>query len=395
MVVNEPVLIYGIETPIGLSIIRELGSHKIPVYGIAKNKNAIGLASKYLKKGFYLDRNKKGFFKKINAIIINYKIKSLITISESDMLFFNNNKDKIKIQYLFPSNKLLKEVLIKENTYKHAAKLNIKYPKTIQINSIKNIPELKFPVILKWSDPNKITPILKKNNIELIKAKYCYSYKDLINELKKYRKINLFPIIQEFCPGIGIGIMVFMKNNKPYLVFQHKRLREYPPEGGTSTFCKSIKVNKHLAQKSIELLKSINWVGPAMVEYRYDNSTNDYYLMEINGRYWGSLPLAYYSKAYFAFLTYKNLYQGLDIKINSYKKNIFCRYFNPDLKRLFIILFKSKSIQNKDIKFNKFKELSEFLLNYFWPTKYYLFSMEDSAPFFKDLANIFKKILKK
>ena len=40
------------------------------------------------------------------------------------------------------------------------------------------------------------------------------------------------------------------------------------------------------------LLRHFEWQGVAMVEYKVDAHTGDAYLMEINGRLWGSLQLA-------------------------------------------------------------------------------------------------------
>lgn len=46
-----------------------------------------------------------------------------------------------------------------------------------------------------------------------------------------------------------------------------------------------------------------------MVEYRFDSKSQRAVLMEINGRYWGSFPLAVHCRAGFAFLAYS--VQGL------------------------------------------------------------------------------------
>jgi hypothetical protein len=46
-----PCYVLGIETQIGLSLIRELGEAGIPVIGIATDANAIGLQSRYLAHG--------------------------------------------------------------------------------------------------------------------------------------------------------------------------------------------------------------------------------------------------------------------------------------------------------------------------------------------------------
>jgi predicted ATP-grasp superfamily ATP-dependent carboligase len=40
------------------------------------------------------------------------------------------------------------------------------------------------------------------------------------------------------------------------------------------------------------LLRSLGWQGIAMVEYKLDTASRQLVLMEINGRFWGSLQLA-------------------------------------------------------------------------------------------------------
>jgi predicted ATP-grasp superfamily ATP-dependent carboligase len=42
----------------------------------------------------------------------------------------------------------------------------------------------------------------------------------------------------------------------------------------------------------VELLRRFNWNGVAMVELKVDRATGTPYVMEVNGRFWGSLQLA-------------------------------------------------------------------------------------------------------
>lgn len=54
----------------------------------------------------------------------------------------------------------------------------------------------------------------------------------------------------------------------------------------------SVVADPALVERSRRLLARLNWQGVAMVEYKIDASTGMPYLMEINGRFWGSLQLA-------------------------------------------------------------------------------------------------------
>ena len=53
-----------------------------------------------------------------------------------------------------------------------------------------------------------------------------------------------------------------------------------------------VAVPEEWIQQAERLLKSVNWSGVAMVEFKVDEATGRPYLMEINGRFWGPLQLA-------------------------------------------------------------------------------------------------------
>ena len=55
----------------------------------------------------------------------------------------------------------------------------------------------------------------------------------------------------------------------------------------------------------LSLLKSLNWVGIAMVEFKVDPRDGIPKLMEVNPRFWGSLQLAIVSGVDFPYLILK------------------------------------------------------------------------------------------
>jgi hypothetical protein len=42
----------GIDAPIGLAVVRDLGSDEVPVYGIVRSATALGFSSRFLYQGF-------------------------------------------------------------------------------------------------------------------------------------------------------------------------------------------------------------------------------------------------------------------------------------------------------------------------------------------------------
>ena len=99
-------------------------------------------------------------------------------------------------------------------------------------------------------------------------------------------------LIQERIAGPGVGIFLLLWDDEILATFAHRRLREKPPSGGVSVYAESIEPPAGLAERSCELLREFGWRGAAMVEYKIDQATGTPYLMEINGRFWGSLQLA-------------------------------------------------------------------------------------------------------
>jgi len=112
------------------------------------------------------------------------------------------------------------------------------------------------------------------------------------------RKIRALPaaafplLVQQRIVGPGTGIFLLLWDGKLKAQFAHKRLSEKPPSGGVSVYCESVPIDDALRDQSRALLDHFGWRGVAMVEYKRDSETGQPYLMEVNGRFWGSLQLA-------------------------------------------------------------------------------------------------------
>jgi len=99
-------------------------------------------------------------------------------------------------------------------------------------------------------------------------------------------------LIQRRIVGPGRGVFLLMWDDEIIARFAHRRIREKPPSGGVSVCAESVVADPALVEQSAELLRAVGWQGVAMVEYKVDSVTGVPYLMEVNGRFWGSLQLA-------------------------------------------------------------------------------------------------------
>src|SRR5712691_5282989 len=102
-----------------------------------------------------------------------------------------------------------------------------------------------------------------------------------------------FPVlVQQRVSGLGEGFFALRWGGRTIAMFAHRRLREKPPSGGVSTYRESISLDERLAVPGLRLLDALDWQGVAMIECKREHETGRQVVMEINGRFWGSLQLA-------------------------------------------------------------------------------------------------------
>jgi predicted ATP-grasp superfamily ATP-dependent carboligase len=399
---TPPVVLLGIDTPIGLTILRELGERGVAVYGIARSPEGIGLRSRYLRRGWIAPAGEAETLALIREIAAENGARFLMTISERDILWLNRERAALgDLRPLIPDAARMARVLDKAMACDAARAVGLEVPETWQLEGDHDVERVaaaaRYPVILKWGDPVAMSPRLRAAGLTLMKAEYCYDAGELRRALGRYAPIGRFPLVQGFCPGLGLGHMVFMHRGEPVLRFQHRRLREWPPEGGTSTAAISVPLDEHaeLFARSVALLRRLEWEGAAMVEYRHDPGTGRSAFMEVNGRFWGSQPLAYHAGAPFGWYTYSVLGLGRVPAPASYRGGLRCRFVIPDTRRLFTVLFDPGAVQNRHLRLSRGRELVDYVVDFLRPgARYFVFRWRDPLPALADLAGVLRKAVR-
>lgn len=394
-----PAVVVGIDTPIGLTVVRDLGQAGVPVFGIGRSPNALGMGSRYLTRGLVRARDADAFIAQLVQLGAELGPACLFAVSESDITLLNRHRARLAgFTIMFADQARMDSVLNKDQTYAAAARVGIRTPRTEQPAVLSEVErlgaELRFPVVLKWANPHEVAARLDAAGLALDKTHYCHSAAELLAYLAPYERAGVYPLIQEYCAGYGLGQFVLMKDGQPQYTFQHRRVHEWPPEGGFSSMCESLPADAHAAQmaKSVALLRELRWEGIAMVEYRHDPATGESALMEVNGRFWGSLPLAWHAGARFPSMMHTLWGRRQPLAAAAYRSGVRCRYMLPETKRLLRILFAQHRIADKNLQFRRLPELLGYLGGFVRPrSRYYVFTLDDAGPFFSDLGQMLKK----
>jgi len=132
-----------------------------------------------------------------------------------------------------------------------------------------------------------------------------------------------------------------------------------------------------------------------MVEYRFDPARQEAKLMEINGRFWGSFPLAFHSGARFALLSYR---QGAGLPLGdpaAPRTDLRCRMVATELKRLLRVILQPGLIADRTFPVRPWNEVCRFVRDFFQSNvRYYVWSSDDPRPFLTDLGNLIYKVLR-
>jgi predicted ATP-grasp superfamily ATP-dependent carboligase len=96
------------------------------------------------------------------------------------------------------------------------------------------------------------------------------------------------PVVQEFVPGhLHDACSVSRAGETPNLLTQVRQVM-WPIVGGVGAITVTTD-NQRVRALARKLLASLEWEGPAQIEFRHDPRDGDYKLIEINPKFWGTL----------------------------------------------------------------------------------------------------------
>lgn len=300
--------------------------------------------------------------------IYKNKIQVLLPMGDCVAEIVSKYRDKFNkvTNVLVPNYDVFRIARDKGLTLQYAKKNNIPCPKTYHIEEIKEKTSvINYPIIIKPRISSAGVGLMVANNKE-----QAIEYYERVK--RQYGSL----IIQEMIPNIGEHYqanLLFDKNSELKASCIKKKIRQFPISGGPSTFFKTV-ANNEIEDLSIKLLKSINWVGPAEVEYMIDPRDGNPKLMEINPRLSATIRLSCFVGIDFPYLIVKNALGEETELIRNDKFDYYCQWFFPgDLMNL---LF------NKD----RFKEKYGYIFNKPKNICHMTYDPKDKLPYFINIV---------
>lgn len=133
-----------------------------------------------------------------------------------------------------------------------------------------------------------------------------------------------YALVQQACSGFQVGVSVFMDNGKALAVSCVRDCHPLPHSRGTMSLRTSCWFPE-IANDTIKRLSYLKWQGCAMGEYRYDEQTQTFNLIEINFRYWQYLHLDLWAGMDYPLMQAQWFLDGKSTFASKPKLNVICR----------------------------------------------------------------------
>jgi predicted ATP-grasp superfamily ATP-dependent carboligase len=389
------VILLGLDTTVGLVALRELGRHGVPVIGVGYHAEAIGRGSRYLTE--FIVRPEEPVTDWLPALVRRTGAGAVLPMKDRDILAVAKLGEAVLgCRNLGALEQPMEQVLDKSRTLEVAARCGIEVPRSWQpLQADDPLPELGWPVVLKWADPMSVMATLKAAGLPETKAEYYSDAASLRNALERYAPVGRLPLVQSYCRGRGLGQFLYMADGKAVLRFQHERVHEWPPEGGVSSLCRAVPLHRHADQmaRSEALLEELGWDGFAMVEYRHDPQSGRHVLMEVNGHLWGSLALASACGAEFAWEAYRRKLLGRTDPAPPPRTDLSARDTVKETRRIVGLLLRRGKILDPCFRSTPWRDLARYLWGFVDPwTRPYAYTWSDPAPSFRGLAASWRRL---
>ena len=277
----------------GLGIARSLGRHRVPV-GVIDDELSISRFSRYTS---FADKvSSFGDAAKTVEILLELARRRglegwvLYPTRDETVAAISQNKEELEKVYRVPTPgwNTIQHLWDKRNTYDLAGRLGIPTPPTRQIRDVMELNDLAltFPVVIK---PSIKEHFVYATSVKAWRADNRSQLKELFNRASRFMSIDEL-LIQDLIPGDGgnqFSYCSFFKRGQAASSLVACRRRQHPIEfGKSSTYVESIDLPL-LEEYSQRFLRAIDYYGLVELEYKYDPATDQYCLLDVNGRTWG------------------------------------------------------------------------------------------------------------
>lgn len=323
------VLVLGEAQQTGLTVIRSLARAGIRVDLGWCGPRQPERRSRYVSRYYSLPHHSPDsdqWLRALDELVEQRRYSLVLPISEPAVVVLQSRRKELPLACHLLGEYAYRITGDKRETYRWAKSRGIPTPPTRIVTALSSpeelIRELGLPLFLK---PPRSFTLMNRHRHAVWKLSRADEVGERLSSLSPDEEL----LAQGQVLGTGVGLEVLAFEGQVLHAFQHRRLRFDPARG--STYRVGEPVESGLLTQVRTFLQDLDYTGVAMFEF-IRLPTGEYRLLEVNNRFWGSLPLAVHSGADFPLFLYQMLVEGRRRFTEPNRTGIRCRHLVNDLR---------------------------------------------------------------
>lgn len=291
-------VVIGLDCITGLQTARILARREVPVVAIATDRGHFACRTRVCEEILYGDAAGEELIRMLEALGPTLHAKAvLFPCTDPSVLALSRHRERLERWYhlVLPEHAVVETLMDKIGFYTYAQEQGLPIPKTFFLRSRDDAEAaaqaLSFPAVLK---PPLKTPTWEKEvRLKAIKA-------DGPDELlRDYDRTSAWAdvlVAQEWIEG-GEGNLFscncyFDRDSKPLVAFVARKIRQWPPQTGTSSLGEEVRDDEVL-RETLKLFETVRFQGLCYLELKRDDRNGRYFIVEPNvGRPTGRSAIA-------------------------------------------------------------------------------------------------------
>ncbi|WP_165874920.1 carboxylate--amine ligase [Natrarchaeobius oligotrophus] len=302
----QNVVVPAIDAASSVACMRSLGKRGIRTIAISEQPSPPGFESKFCTEshGVPDPASELGAYEEaLCGLARRDDVCTVIPVREADVYVLARNTDALTdhVATVWPSIPTLGSVQDRVRLFDAARAANVSIPETTALDD--------------WSDWTD--DLVVKPRYTVHAPEYGSDFSDFRPQEQSARYVPAgiepdrdalvddfghAPLVQEYVPTSDeYAFFALYRDGEAVATFQHRQRRAWKYAGGPSAYRESVDIPE-LDAAGRRLLDELEWHGLAMVEFLRDPTTGEFKLMEVNPRFWTSLPFTVQAGVDFPYL---------------------------------------------------------------------------------------------
>ncbi|MXV62527.1 carboxylate--amine ligase [Natronorubrum sp. JWXQ-INN-674] len=386
---NESVVVPGISAPSTVACVRSLGRRGIRTIVVSNDDSTPAFRSKYCDEAVRVPSphdDLVAYKDALRSLAMRPDVRTIIPVREPDIYVLSKYRDEFAehVSTPWPTFETLARAQDRMQLFEAADRAGVGAPETALFTTP---PDQEREWIVKprytilgdeYVEEYTADTCVAPPSTRYLESDRAMSTEDVHTEMEHV------PLLQEYVSTTEeYGFFALYDEGEPVATFQHRQRRGYSYAGGPSSFRESVDIPA-LEESGLALLDELEWNGLAMVEFLRDDETGEFKLMEVNPRFWSSLPFSVQTGADFPYY-YWLLANGMKDRIeHEYQPGIGGHLLRGELLYLHSVLTKDIDLVEKP---SMTKAVSDVAKSIYDQPRFDYLSRDDMGPFVRDLMN--------